>query len=456
MKFVKGLAKGLVKGFVKGSAKLMGSAVLLVPAMLAAQDVRPIALDEAVRLARRNAPSTVQSQNAIRQAAGTVRQRYAAFLPTLALSSGVSNSEGFNLAQVADPANPGSFISIPRPFSQDWNGNHGINANVQLFGGGNRFFQLQQARAQLDAAEAADVTQDFAIALQVKQQYYAVLAAREQRLAADRQLESAEQQLRASVARVRAGAATRSDSLRTSIQVGNARLAILQAENTLANGNASLARLIGSDVLVTAEESIAGSETISMADAALLDFVERSPTVVQAVANKTAAKEGNRSTLSQYLPTVSVTYGRSYTGRTGEFQLWGDPDLNSTRTNYNVSWQLFNGLNREQQVLQTSLAVDNADAQLRDARLNARAQMIQQIGAFRTAEARVQIQLASVAAGEEDLRVQQERYNLGASTLLDVLNSQSTLDQARRDLIQARLDARTAKAQIEALVGREL
>jgi outer membrane protein len=82
--------------------------------------------------------------------------------------------------------------------------------------------------------------------------------------------------------------------------------------------------------------------------------------------------------------------------------------------------------------------------------------MIQQIGAFRTAEARVQIQLASVAAGEEDLRVQQERYNLGASTLLDVLNSQSTLDQARRDLIQARLDARTAKAQLEALVGRDL
>jgi outer membrane protein len=69
---------------------------------------------------------------------------------------------------------------------------------------------------------------------------------------------------------------------------------------------------------------------------------------------------------------------------------------------------------------------------------------------------RVQIQESSVAAGEEDLRVQQERYALGASTLLDVLNSQTTLDQARRDLIQARLDARTAKAQIEALIGRDL
>lgn len=448
--------KGFARQDVKAYVRLVGAAALLVPAALAAQDARPIALDEAVRLARRNAPATVQSQNAIRQAAGTVRQRYAAFLPNLTLSSGASNSEGFNLAQVADPANPGSFISIPRPFRQDWNGNHGLNANLQLFGGGNRLFQLQQARAQLDAAEAADVAQEFAIALQVKQQYFAVLAAREQRLAAQRQLESAEQQLRASVARVRAGAATRSDSLRTSIQVGNARLAILTAENQLANANASLARLIGSEVLVTAEEGSAGSETIAMSDTDLLDNIERSPAVVQAIANQKAAKEGNRSSLSQYLPTVSVTLGRSYSGRPGEFQLWGDGDLNSTRTNYSVSWQLFNGLNREQQVLQSRITQDNADAQLRDARLNARAQLIQQIGAFRTAEVRVQIQLASVAAGEEDLRVQQERYNLGASTLLDVLNSQSTLDQARRDLIQARLDARTAKAQLEALVGRDL
>jgi outer membrane protein len=52
--------------------------------------------------------------------------------------------------------------------------------------------------------------------------------------------------------------------------------------------------------------------------------------------------------------------------------------------------------------------------------------------------------------------VQQERYNLGAGTLLDLIASQSTLISARQALIQARLDARVAKAQIEALLGRAL
>ena len=40
--------------------------------------------------------------------------------------------------------------------------------------------------------------------------------------------------------------------------------------------------------------------------------------------------------------------------------------------------------------------------------------------------------------------------------MLDVLTSQTTLDQARAALIQARYDARIAKAQVEALVGRDL
>src|SRR5690606_10367792 len=125
-------------------------------------------------------------------------------------------------------------------------GSHGISANLELFDGGRRYFDLRAAQANVDAAEAAEVSQDFTIALNVKQQYFQVLAARESESAAQKALETAEQQLRAATARVAAGAATRSDSLRSSIAVGNARLQMLEARNSLAAANASLSRLIGS------------------------------------------------------------------------------------------------------------------------------------------------------------------------------------------------------------------
>jgi outer membrane protein TolC len=62
----------------------------------------------------------------------------------------------------------------------------------------------------------------------------------------------------------------------------------------------------------------------------------------------------------------------------------------------------------------------------------------------------------NVAAATEDLRVQNERYRVGAATILDLLTSQTALTTAEQNLVQARLDYLVARAQVEAVVGRTL
>ena len=119
----------------------------------------------------------------------------------------------------------------------------------------------------------------------------------------------------------------------------------------------------------------------------------------------------------------------------------------------NLSYPIFNQFQREQSVVQADVSSSIADANLRDARLAARQNLIQYLGALRTAEGQVMIQSTSVAAAEEDLRVQQQRYALGVSTLLDELTSEAALISARASLIQARFTYRVAKAQLSALVG---
>lgn len=426
-----------------------GLALLAFPVALLAQDgARPITLDEAVRLARRNAPAAVQARNQVRSTAATVRTRYSAFLPTLSFGGGAQKQNGTRY--LAD-------LDTILPNDAPWRANHSFSSSLDLFSGGRRYFDLMTARAQVDAAEASEISQNFAVARDVKQQYFAVLAAREQQTAAKVQLEQAQQQLRAAVARVAAGAATRSDSLRSIIQVGNARLAALSADNALASANASLSRLVGSQAIVTAVTSdTAEVATIALTESELYDLIERGPTVQQSQSQLRAAQQGKRSALSPYLPTLSLSLSEGFASSETGFGFLGDRRNKNLATSVRLSFPLFNGLSREQQVVTTRIAEENADANLRDARLNARQQLIQQLGNFRTAEARVEIQRQSVLAGEEDLRVQQERYNLGAGTLLDLITSQSTLITARQALIQARLDARTAKAQIEALIGRDL
>jgi len=183
--------------------------------------------------------------------------------------------------------------------------------------------------------------------------------------------------------------------------------------------------------------------------------------VRQAQANLVAAKAGVKSARTAYLPSVSMSYSyranQSSEGfETGNLWLLTGQNPNSKSLSFNFSYPLFNQLQRETTVIQAEVQERNAEASLRDSRLAAQEELAQAVGDLRLAQERIRIQQQAVLSGEEDLRVQTERYQLGAATLLDVLTSQTTLNQARLSLIQARFDARIARAQIEALIGREL
>jgi outer membrane protein len=399
-------------------------------------------------MAQRNAPSAVQAAGSIRQNAAAVRTAYMSFIPSLSFSSGASKQNGDRFDS------QGQLV----PFTgSTWQYSSGLSMNVEVLDGGRRFYDIRSAKANLAASESNETLQQYNVALNVKQQYYAVLAARESESAAQAQLQQASEQLKTASAKVAAGAATKSDSLRAVILVGNAQLALIQARNNLNIANASLTRLVATPFVVTATpadttESI-GLEADSAQVAAL---ALRGPAVQQAEEAYVAARTNVRGSLSTYLPTVTVRFNRGGNGVDSRFG-WGDSRYAYSQTmRFDLSFPFFNQGAREEQVVRSRVAEDNAQAQLRDTRFLAQQQFTQYMSAFRSAEQRVQIQLATVAAADEDLRVQQRRYQLGASTFLDVLSSQATLNQARAALIQARFDARVAKAQIETLTGKDM
>jgi outer membrane protein len=178
--------------------------------------------------------------------------------------------------------------------------------------------------------------------------------------------------------------------------------------------------------------------------------------VKQAEAELTSARASVRSARTPYLPTIDLTYSRSGNGF-DKFYGIGDKSLAYTNNfSIRLAYPLWNNYQREDALNRARVQADVAEATVRDTRLAAQQTFVQQLGALRTAQQRIALQQVSVQAAQEDLRVQQQRYALGASTLLDVLTSQSTLDAARSALIQARQDFRVARAQLEALVGREL
>ncbi len=412
-----------------------------------ADSARTMSLNAAVTLAQKNSPLAVSARGQLRSSRAGVRSAYAAFLPTLDIQA--TNTQNSPAGVVID--------STGHVFSGKWQNSQGFSTGLQLFDGLSRLYQIRASRAEVTAARANEVTQTFQIALLVSQQYYAVLAAKESESAAEAQLQQAQQQLAVSRAKVQAQTVTKSDSLRAIIQVGTARLALLQARNDLQTANATLTRLVGEPYKVTADaaDTITGP-SVDVDSAKLVQLAQNSPVVQQAQAQQVAAAAQYRAAHAPYFPNISVAYNRSRYHSDSSFNFAHGGYNYSGTLRFTVSYPLFNGLTREQDVVNAQVAEQNAAAEAQDAALLARQNLVSYIGTLRTTQEQIGIQQLSVAAAEEDLRVQQQRYQLGASILLDVLTSQTQLTQARLALIQARYDYRVAKAQLEALIGQTL
>jgi outer membrane protein len=299
--------------------------------------------------------------------------------------------------------------------------------------------------------------QNWQIAYLVKEQYYLVLASLEAQRAAQAAVDQAQQQMKVSVLMVKAQTATKSDSLRSLVQVGNARLGLLTAENQLETANATLTRLVAAKVTVTAvADDTLGEPSFKEDSAQIAALALDGPAVRQANANLIVAEGSAKAARSVWWPTIAMSYGRNRVGADSQFTLTPDNYSYSGQFRFSISYPIFNQYQREASIVSADVATMNADATLRDAKFAAQESLVQYLGLLHTAQEQIAIQIVSVAAAEEDLRVQQQRYQLGASTILDALTSQTTLNQARLALIQARFNYRVAKAQLEALVGREL
>jgi outer membrane protein len=427
--------------------------LLAAPAIVGAQQAmsdttfHQISMAEALRLAHDNNVQNITSDNAIRTATNNVRSARAQLYPNLSASASQSKSYGDRLGQSNDLI----------PIVPKWGYNTGLTSQIVLFDAGKTFADVRTQRANVAAAQANEVNTEFSVALSVKQAYNGVLAAKESEAAARAQLGTAQLQMATSVAKVNAGAANVSDSLRSVVQVGNAQLAVLTAQNAFRSQSATLTRLVGTPYFVTAQLADTVEHTDAPIDStAIMGLALAGPTIRSAEASIAAASAAERSAKSAYLPTVNANLTLGGSGTSAIYGLNGNPFPYSRGMSVSLNYPIFNRFQRENQVASSQINYDNAQAQARDARLGAQQNVITGIASIRNAEETMRVQEQNVAASLEDLRVVQQRYELGASVLLDVLTSQQTLVTARQQLIQARLNYRNAKAQIEAAIGRDL
>ena len=428
--------------------------VLLLAALAAAaasaataQQPRTITLPEALQLAVRGQPTMVQARQDVRVADAQERQRLAAFLPSLSLNTSASKAA----ATRTDPLT-GQVVASP----SFYNNSLGVSTSWDLFTGFRRGAERRAASATTSQREATLRRTEYATVLATQQAFFAALANAELVGVQETRLRRADEQLKLTSERLRLGATTRSDSLRARVEYGNAQLALITAQNNLRNSQAALARQVQVEGLVTPVRDSTIFARLAPLDTARLmqEALASAPAVLEADASVGAARANRASSRSTDFPTLGLTAGYHYVGP-DDMPLGGNlrPTWNFRVT---ASLPIFNNLTRETNIINADAALQSSAARARDARLSVSTTLTQYLAALDAAAARIDVSTVSVAAAEEDLRMQRERYRLGAATILEVLTSQATLDQAQVDLVQARYDYLVARAQIEAVVGHTL
>jgi len=415
---------------------------------LVAQD-RAVTLAEAVRLSVRVQPGMVQAQGEIETAAAQRRSAWGAYLPSVTAGSSANDffSEG---ASRIDPVT-GQLLSGN---TTNRSLNASLRASVDLFTGFRRGAELKAANAGQAQAEAGLVDARFQQVLVTTNQFLDALSAAQLMSVREASVRRAEEQLKVSVAKLHAGSATRSDSLRSLVTLGNTQLDLIQAQTDLATAEAGLARLVGEAGRVRALDDSSFRLVVAPGDTAALrqEAEARSPRIQTAVASANLAQANLRASRSAYWPSLTLGASTSWNGsRTANYTFF-----NQRQVSLALSWDIFNGFDRELTIAQREASLDVAEASSADERRAVDAELTQRLAELDAARSKIDITATSVAAATEDLRVQQERYRVGASTIVDVLTSQEALNQAEVDVVNARFDYLRARAQLEALVGRTL
>ena len=344
------------------SSEIFGAVVVigLMAGPVAAQTKPAVTLAEAVERSERVQPRVIQAAGVVRTADARVRSSKGAYLPNLNVSS--SAAEFFSEGQRIDQST-GQLVAT-NSSTTSFNGS--VNSSIELFDGFRRGAESRSARANRESAVESLEDARFQQGLQTTNQFFDALAATQLVRVREASVRRADEQLKVSIARLRAGAAIRSDSLRSLVTLGNARVQLINAGTQLATAEANLGRLIGLEGPAAAVDDSALYRVTETLDTTALraEALARAPQVRTAEAAARAARASIGVARAGYWPTLTLSGSNSINGsEQNDFKF-----LQQRQASLTVNWAVFNRYTREQNIANQTSTAETSEASASEAR----------------------------------------------------------------------------------------
>ena len=342
-----------------------------------------------------------------------------------------------------------NFLNTPTPFN---NFSTRFGGTWNLFDSFASWRGIHRAELVKEAAERQLERADQEVVFGVVNAYDGVLLARKELEVAEQAVKTAHAILERSQTRVESGVAVESDLLNAQVRLASRKQELIRAQNNLSLASAELARAMG----ISPDTEIEPAEILAERSLPQKSLAELEKQALE------ARPDWKRIQSEEAAQQQSVSIAKSSFGpRVNAFADWeaDNPTFvsggggNNWVAGIDIQVDLFQGGARRAR-LQHEQATQQKVAALKEAARDAiRLEVRRAYYDFDAARQQVEVARVAIAQAQESLRITQNRYESGVSTITDLLSAEEAASRSQADYWQMVCRYQTSYANLELAAG---
>jgi outer membrane protein len=413
-------------------------------------------LDQCIEMSLKNNATVIAARNSYQVAKNDVWTGWGVVLPSLGSRIGYSRIVQGPTQQTSYDPNTGTLIPGMGGVQVSKSYSASISASQSWSLGGYNIYQIREKYASKNSAYNSYQLTRQELILSVKQAYFNVLKAKMLLGIQQEAQKSADEQLKIAQTRYDLGSASFSDVLKAKVQSGDVKLALITADNNVKLAKATLNSTMGQnvDIPIEVEENLTQPAFPYSYEDGLNQAVSENPSVLKSKADLESAKAQMGLARSGLFPSFNLSGSYS----------WNNRDLDQIKyirtkdydwsLNASVSFNIFENFQRKQNLSYAKANLNSTEENFRQTKNDVAYLVKQAFIGVQQAQETIGLTNDKLQSAKEDLDLVQEKYALGAASILDLLDAEVSYKQAQSDQVQALYDYNLAVAQFEQAIGK--
>lgn len=443
-------------------ARLFFVMVALVWASPALAQPPPTSLsfEDAVEAAERAAESMTVARAEVDRARTTITLARSTYLPTINGTAAYQRTLASEFDDIMfGPPDP-ALEDVDLPFGQPNNWRLGFNVTQPLFDGFKTSANVRAAKAGVRGAELGVKTTHAQVVLQAAQAYFDAVLAQRQVEIAETTLQQAEQTFKETELGFQQGATPEFDLVRAEVARDNQRTLLVQFQVQRDITLVALRRLIGAPsdrpLALTTKLDTDDVETVvaTARTAAGIAPTATRVAIAQAKEGVVAREAGVDAAKADRMPTIAA--GTDF----GLVNYENHPFNSEWRTNWTLGVTLtlpiFDGFRRRAAIDSSRAQLTSAKAQLAQAGEVSQVETEQAAANVAASTTQLETSMRTVKQAQRAYQIAELRFQQGASTHLELVDTRVQLEQALLNQARSARDLRVARLRQELLPGLPL